>query len=102
MSRNVDLHPPLPTTHNFTLLSILSKEKLTGPNYMDYLRNLKMTLRYENKQYVLDNQVPDINKETATPEELAEYTQQTEDTIKFACIMIATMAPELQKTYEDY
>lgn len=31
-----------------------------------------------------------------------EYNQHIDDATKVACIMIATMTLELQKTYEDY
>lgn len=53
MLENGDLHPPPPPTLNVTLLSIMSKDKHIGPNYMVWMRNLKMTLHYENKEYVL-------------------------------------------------
>ena len=52
---------------NFTYLSGMSKEKLVGPNYMDWIRNLKITLRYKNKEYVLENPIPEINELIATP-----------------------------------
>ena len=61
-----------------------------------------MTLRYENKEYILENPIPKIDELTATPEELAIYNQPTEYTTKLACIMVATMVPELKKFYKDY
>lgn len=56
MSGNGDAHANQTSTQNsnLTLLSILSKKKLAGPNYMDWMQKLKMTLRYENKQYVIE------------------------------------------------
>nr|KAJ0186614.1 hypothetical protein LSAT_V11C900465860 [Lactuca sativa] len=74
--------PPPPPTHNFTLLLIRSKDKLTGLSYMYRMRSLKMTLRYVNNEYVLDTPVPKIDKEIATPEELVEYNQHVDDTTK--------------------
>ena len=60
-----------------------------------------MVTQYENKEYVLDKElkVPDP---TSTPEELAEYEVHERDATKVACIMMATMSAELQKSYEDY
>lgn len=101
MSGNGDLPHPPPTTHNFTFLSIFSKGKLTSPNYMDWLHNLKMMLRYEKKEYVLDTPVPEIDKEFASPKEIVEYNQHVDDATKVTCIMIATMVPKLHNTYED-
>lgn len=60
-----------------------------------------MTLHYENKEYVLENPVPKIIEAFATPEELAEH-KHIDDTTKFSCIMIETMAFDLQKSYENY
>ncbi|KAI3751594.1 hypothetical protein L2E82_22684 [Cichorium intybus] len=52
--------------------------------------------------YVLETELIDIHLDTATPEELASYTKHSDDATKVACIMIATMNPELQRIYEDY
>lgn len=53
MPGNGDLRPPhpLPPTYNFHLFLVLSKAKLNGPNYIDRMRNLMMTLSYENTEY---------------------------------------------------
>ncbi|KAJ9556708.1 hypothetical protein OSB04_011322 [Centaurea solstitialis] len=66
---------PLPHTHstsNLTLLSILSKDKLTRPNYLDWIRALRIALRYEDKEYLLDEELP-ILDDRASPEVVAEY-----------------------------
>lgn len=69
---------------------------------MDWIRNLKMTIRYKNKEYVLDNVTIEIDELITTHEELALHKQHVDDAMKVACIMIATMVPDLQKSYEDY
>ena len=38
---------------------------------MDWMHSLKMTLNYKNKEYVLDNEIPEVDELTTTPEELA-------------------------------
>lgn len=63
---------------------------MTIPNYMDWMRNLKMTLRYENKEYVLKKPLVEIHELSATPEQLAAYNKHTDDDTKVACIMVAT------------
>ncbi|KAI3723576.1 hypothetical protein L2E82_35254 [Cichorium intybus] len=85
-----------------SILSLCSKVQLNGTNYNDWIRNIKMALRYENKEYVLETELVDIDPETATPEEIALYQKHSDDVTKVACIMIATMNPELQRIYEDY
>ena len=104
MSGNGDLitTQSAPTNSNFSLLSIMSKKKFTGPNYMDWMRNLKMTLRYDGKEYVLNKPLVEIDHSTVTPQESASYNKHSNDATKAACIMVATMEPELAKFYEDY
>lgn len=97
MSRNGHLPPPPPTAQspNFTLLSILSEGKLIGPKNMDQIRNLKMNPCYENRQYVLDTLIHEIDMETTTPEEIYANAKHVDGAIKVACIMIVTMASYL-------
>jgi hypothetical protein len=42
------------TTTSFTLRSILKKDKLNGTNYTDWIHNLRIVLRTEKKEDVLD------------------------------------------------
>ena len=59
---------------------------------MDWMWNLKMTLRYKGNEYVLENPLVDINYSTATPAEIFSYNIHSDDAIKVTCIMVATMA----------
>lgn len=86
----------------FNLLSTLSKEKLTGPNYMHWMRNLKENLWYENKEYVLEKPLVEIDQSIATPGEIVSFNKHSDDPTNVACIMVATMMPKLHKFYEDY
>ncbi|KAJ9554596.1 hypothetical protein OSB04_018641 [Centaurea solstitialis] len=101
---NNDLPPPptAPTGNSgFTLLPILAKEKLVGPNYLDWMRALRLTLRYENKEYVLDEQIVEIDHDTASPEEINAYSKHCTDSTKASCIMVSTMSSELQKMFDE-
>jgi hypothetical protein len=46
-------------TSTFNLRSVLEKEKLNGTNYIDGYRNLRIVLKQEKKEYVLEQQYPD-------------------------------------------
>jgi len=100
---NSDLPPtPAPTGNSgFTLLPILAKEKLMGPNYLDWMRALRLTLRYEDKEYVLDEQIIEIDRNTASPEEITAYNKHCTDSTKASCIMVSTMSSELQKMFDE-
>ncbi|GJT04791.1 retrotransposon protein, putative, ty1-copia subclass [Tanacetum coccineum] len=103
MSTENGVNPPAPNpahNSNFSLLSVLGRERLTGPNYMDWMRNLRFTLRYENKEYVLDEQIPTIDDDS-TQEEIEAHQKHYDDANKVSCIMASSMSPELQKTIEN-
>lgn len=93
MYGNIDVPAAQNSTQNanFTLVSILSKVKLNYPNNMDRMRNMKMNIRYKNKEYVLENPLIEIDEMTTTPDEIAFYNTHHDDTTKVACIMVVTM-----------
>ncbi|GKA00549.1 hypothetical protein Tco_0673099 [Tanacetum coccineum] len=57
------------------------------------------TLRYENKEYVLDEQIPTINDDS-TQEEIKAHKKHYDDANKVSCIMASSRSPELQKTFK--
>ena len=65
----------------FTLRSILEKEKLNGTNYADLIRNLRIVLRNEKKEYILDTPLidklveSDIKKEIYSSQVLAVHNK---------------------------
>ena len=46
------------TASNLSLRSILEKDKLNGTNFLDWYRNLRIVLKQERKEHVLDQPVP--------------------------------------------
>ena len=55
------------------LRSILEKEKLSGTNYSDWIRNLRIVLRAKKKESVLDTPIPDEPLDTDTAAIRATY-----------------------------
>ena len=101
MSRNGDAPAQSSTQNsNFIQLSIMSKEKFIGPNYMGWMRNLKMNLRYENKEHVIEKPLVGINESNTTQKEIISFNKHSDDVTKVACIMVATITPEIQKFYK--
>ncbi|KAI3753413.1 hypothetical protein L2E82_25465 [Cichorium intybus] len=99
---SADQTAPQSNSNVTSILSLCSKVTLDGTNYNDWIRNIKMALRFEHKEYVLETELIEIDPDTATPDEIAQYSKHSDDATKVACIMIATMNPELQRIYEDY
>ncbi|GJT52909.1 hypothetical protein Tco_0987963 [Tanacetum coccineum] len=60
----------------------------------------RFTLRYENKEYVLDEQIPTIDDDS-TQEEIEAHQKHYDDENKMSCIMASSMSPELQKTFKN-
>ena len=46
-------------TQSFSLRSVLEKDKLNGTNYADWIRNLRIVLRVEKKENILDTPLPE-------------------------------------------
>ena len=78
-----------------SLRSVLEKDELTGTNFLDWFRNLRIVLKQERKLYVLDEP---LLKE---PAEKNAYEKHHNDSIDVACLMLATMSSELQKDLEN-
>ena len=54
-----------PTNQTFTLRSILEKDKLNGTNYVDWIRNLRIVLKAEEKEEILDTPLPEAPVDNA-------------------------------------
>lgn len=60
---NNPLLPPPPISNlNFSLISILNKEKLTNHNYLVMIHNPRISLRYDGIEDVLDEDIWMITK----------------------------------------
>ena len=86
---------------NVNLRSILNANKLTRTNFMDWLRNLRIVLGAEKIAYVLDALLLESPSVDASVEDQITYQKHLDDSMISACIMLASMSPELQKQHED-
>src|SRR5579859_7639577 len=93
--------PKIAPNAGFNLRSILEKEKLSGTNFIDWYRNLRIVLKQEKKEYVLEEPCPDEPGANASAADRKAYEKHYDDDVDVSCLMLATMSPELQKQYED-
>jgi hypothetical protein len=84
----------------FNLRSVLEKVKLNETNFIDWYRNLRIVLRQEKKEYVLEQAYPDDLLDNANDAERRAYEKHCNDSLDVSCLMLATMSPDLQKQYE--
>ncbi|KAJ9544786.1 hypothetical protein OSB04_024493 [Centaurea solstitialis] len=83
-------------TNNISLRSILEKDKLTGPNVLDWERNLMIVLRHERKWYVLEEPLGEAPPANATAAVRNAHKKHSDDLLDVGCLMLATMSPDLQ------
>jgi len=91
---------PAPSS-GFNLRSILDKEKLSGTNFTNWYRNLRIILKQEKNEYVLEQPYPNEPGNGASSVDRRAYEKYCNDSLDVSCLMLATMSPELQKQYED-
>ena len=85
----------------FALRTILDKDKLNGTNYTDWVRNLRIVLRADKREHVLDTPIPDEPAEDATNAVKNAYKRACDDSLEVGCFMLGAMEPELQKQFEN-
>ena len=81
------------------LRSILDTNKLIGPNFLDWLRNLRIVLKAERINYALDEPLPKSPTVESFERVQRAYHKHLVDNVWARCVMLTSMSPELQKQY---
>ena len=81
---------------------ILDQNRLTGPNFIDWLRNLKVVLASEKIIYVLNQSPPATLRDEASQEEHITLEKWNDDDLQARCIMWASMNTEIHRQHEKY
>jgi hypothetical protein len=85
----------------FSLRTILEKDKLNGTNYMDWIRDLRIILKAEKKEEVLDTPLPEEPHENETLAEKNAYKKACDVDLEVGYLMLACMEPDLQMQFES-
>ena len=85
------------TSSPFALRSILEKDKLNGTNYSDWVSNLRIVLRAEKKETILDTPIPEEPAENAAAALKNAFKRACDESLEVSCLMLACMEPDLQK-----
>ncbi|KAM7502650.1 hypothetical protein LguiB_001554 [Lonicera macranthoides] len=88
-------------TTAFSLRSVLEKEKLNTTNFLDWFRNLRIVLKQERKDYVLENAIPEEPAANAPRAQKDAYQKHLNDDLDVSCLMLASMNADLQKQFEN-
>ncbi|KAK8715427.1 hypothetical protein V6N13_042761 [Hibiscus sabdariffa] len=87
--------------NTISLRSLLEKEKLNGINFLDWFRNLRIILKQERKEYVIEEAVPNDPGPSVSRADKDKFKKHMDDMVDVGCLMLATMTPELQKQHEN-
>ncbi|XP_075499336.1 uncharacterized protein LOC142537726 [Primulina tabacum] len=80
---------------------ILDQNKLTGRNYNDWFRNLKIILNSENIAYVINKKPPKEASANVSQTELAKLEKWWVHDLQAKSYMLASMSNELQRRFEE-
>ena len=87
--------------NNSVLRSFFEKQKLTGPNFIDWYRQLRIILSAEDKENYLEHPIPTAPVATpghlVLPEALAAHTAWVKESKDIAAFMLMTMDLEIQR-----
>ena len=89
------------SNNNFSLRSVLEKDKLNTTNFIVWSRNLRIVLKQENKSYVLDAPMPNEPARNATEVQRETYATRKKDSNDVACLMLLSMVSDLQEMFEN-
>ena len=83
------------TISNLSLWSILEKDKLNGTNFLDWYRNLRIFIKKQRKEYILDQPVPDEPAANTSKAQKDAYSKHFNDSINVTCLMLGSIELEL-------
>ncbi|KAH0715227.1 hypothetical protein KY284_008132 [Solanum tuberosum] len=87
-------------SHFNPLSSILNQNKLEGPNYVDWKRNLDIVLTSEGFKYVFVEECP-IKPTDATDEEIKAYEKWVKADEMARCYILASILNVLQHQHQS-
>ena len=90
-----------PTQPNFALKSILEKDKLNGTNFTTWYRNLRIVLKHDKKEHVLEDPLPEEPADNASAIAKNAYQKLIDESTEISCLMLACMEPDLQQHFEN-
>ncbi|GKD69891.1 hypothetical protein Tco_1323981, partial [Tanacetum coccineum] len=82
--------------------SMLEREKLSGTNFNDWFRQLRIILKVEKKLNVIEQPMTPALVVDAPNNELEDWNALYDVHNEVACLMLGSMYPELKRQFENY
>ncbi|GKA90552.1 retrotransposon protein, putative, ty1-copia subclass [Tanacetum coccineum] len=91
--------------NNLVFRAFFEKQRLTGPNFIDWYRNLRIVLSVEDKLPFLEQPIPAMPVppvgQVLPPDVLATHSAWVKASKEIAGLMLMTMDPDIQKNLEQ-
>nr|GFB19204.1 zinc finger, CCHC-type [Tanacetum cinerariifolium] len=88
------------STSNSVFRSFFEKQKITGPNFIDWYRQLRIVLSIEDKLHYLEQPIPPVPEapegQQIAPEVLEAHYAWTKGSKEIAGLMLMIMDLEIQ------
>ncbi|GJT88329.1 zinc finger, CCHC-type containing protein [Tanacetum coccineum] len=93
------------SANNSVFRGFFEKQKLTGPNFIDWYRQLRIVLSIEDKLNYLEQPIPPapipLEGQQVASEILAAHAAWIKGSKEIAGLMLMTMEPEIQRNLEN-
>ncbi|GJY02589.1 hypothetical protein Tco_0360741 [Tanacetum coccineum] len=91
--------------NNSVFRGFFKKQKLTGPNFINWYRQLRIVLSFEDKLNYLEQPLLPVpvapEGHQVAPEIIAAHTAWIKGSKEIVVLMLMTMEPEIQRNYEN-
>ncbi|GJR87485.1 hypothetical protein Tco_0211496 [Tanacetum coccineum] len=96
---------PTSLANNSVFRDFFEKQKLTGPNFIDWYRQLRIVLSIKDKLNYLEQPLPPVpvalKGQQVAPEIIAAHTAWIKGSKEIAGLMLMTIEPEIQQNLEN-
>ncbi|GKF52229.1 hypothetical protein Tco_0148696, partial [Tanacetum coccineum] len=93
------------SANNSVFRGFFKKQKLTGPNFIDWYRQLRIVLSIKDKLNYQEQPIPPApippEGQQVTPEILAAHAAWIKGSKEIVGLMLMTMEPEIQRNLEN-
>ncbi|GJW19266.1 retrotransposon protein, putative, ty1-copia subclass [Tanacetum coccineum] len=101
VNRNPKMALPVQNINHSAFRSMFEREKLSGNNFNDWFRQLKLVLRVEKKMYVIEQPLPAAPAANSEANVLLEWNAIYDAYNEVACLILGSMTPELHRQFEN-
>ncbi|GKB48696.1 hypothetical protein Tco_0899449 [Tanacetum coccineum] len=92
---------PVQNINHSAFRSMFEREKLSGNNFNDWFRQLKLVLRVEKKKFVIEQPLPAAPAANFEAQVLLEWNAVYDAYNEVACLILGSMTAELHRQFEN-